>query len=214
MEIAAWIQAVASVAMIAVTAFLIGVTSHYVRLTHNLVKSQVDPVMDFELSRDGQEIVIQNGGAFQVLDVSVNPDTVIFAGPPLNKAVARITSGRKILGEKQHGWWHLERLDPGEIRSHSISDVIEQAMRLTAMVERPQRREEHDSSPREEKRELYPFLIFHLVYHRDFDHKRYSMRKTAQVITGAGGGSPSAVDPENWSLSYFQELVRKLHEVL
>ncbi len=212
MENAAWIQAYAAVVMALVTIALVAVTACYVRLTHKLVKAQVDPVVDLGMSRDGQSLVIHNSGAFQVLEISVNPDIVIFAGPPMSVPLTRLRRGQRILGEEHHDWWHLDRLEPGEIQAHSISDVIKQALRLTMETEKTQRKGQPDSSPSEEKTEFYPFLSFNLVYHRDFDHKRYSMRKIAHVITSVDGRLSSAVDTEDGS--FVQRLFPNFYETI
>ena len=89
--------------------------------------------------------------------------------------------------------------------------MIEQALGLTKTTEN-HREGQPVSSPSEEKTELYPFLKFNLVYHRDFDHKRYSMRKIAYVITSVDGSRSSAVDTEDWG--FIQRLFPKFYETI
>lgn len=190
------------------------ITAYYARVTHYILKSQIEPVVDFELTfgEKGDAIAIGNGGAYQVLDVSVNADAVTFVGPPVNKLGARLTSGRRIPGRKPQDWWYLDKLRVEEVQTRPIADLAENALRMSDMMESTRERGEISGLSPSDKPQIFTFLVLRLTFHRDFDHKRYTLQKTAYVARETGTGKPMAHDAEVVRVPFFQEMLQKLRQ--
>lgn len=108
---ATWVQAMSTV-------ILVAITGYYACVNQGLLKTQVEPVVDFELSQDGTQVVIGNNGPYRVVDVRVQPETATFLGPPLNQPVMRVITGPVVPGSKPAGGGILEHLIP--MRSRNI----------------------------------------------------------------------------------------------
>lgn len=212
METAAWVQAGAAVVMALVTIALAALTACYVRLTHNLVKTQVDPVVDLGINRDGQDLVIHNSGAFQVLDILVDKISVSFLGPPWNKPVSKVRPGPKIPGADPKAWWYLTKLSPGGVKSHPIGDVVDEANRLTTSMESAKARGHIRHVSPTDKVQLFTFVVFHLTFHRDFDRKRYTSQKVIHISTDSNTGKPLVTDAEYFGRTLWGEMVEQLSE--
>jgi hypothetical protein len=206
MVIAACVQAASALV-------LVGITAYYASVTHNLLKSQVNPLVDFEVPAGTAEVVISNSGAYQVLDVSVNADSVSFLGPPWNKPAMRVTRGRRIPGRTPGDWWRLEKLDPGEVQKRSISDVVDNALSGTDWMEKARKEGHLSGIPVHDKAQFFTFLVFRLTFHRDFDHKRHAMQRMVYVGRDVTG-KPHAWDVEDFAMPLLQDVVRKLREEL
>ncbi len=212
METAAWIQASAAVVMMIATVVLARITWNYVNLTKQLVRSQVEPVVDFGINRDGEEIVVANIGAYQILDISVDRDTVCFLGPPWNKPIAKVRTGPKTPGRGPQAWWYLASLSPGEVKNHPIGEVVNDANNLLTTIEKQKAQGQiRDISPTDNV-QLFTFVVFRLVFHRDFDRRRYTSQKVIYVVRDSSTGKPFAMDAEYHGPIMGGEMLQQLRE--
>jgi len=63
------------------TIVLAGLTFYYVRLTHNLLKIQVEPRVEVSIAPETRELILRNCGAYPVWDVSVEYNVRALPGP-------------------------------------------------------------------------------------------------------------------------------------
>jgi hypothetical protein len=209
MDTVTWVQASAAVIMAIATLALVTITGYYAYLTHRLVKSQVDPVVEFEFDMSSNELAIGNSGPYLVLDVSVNADSTTFVGPPYNKPGITLRSGHRIPGRKPTDWWAVDKIGPGEIQRKPIGDVIENALRGTDMMEQAGKRGElREVSPKENV-QFFTFVQFRLTFHRDFDRKRYAMQKLLWVGRDASG-NPHVWDAELLRTPLMEEMLGRV----
>lgn len=213
MNAATWVQAIASVILVIVTGVLVAISAYYANLTHKLVKSQVEPRVEFEFDMSTNELAIGNSGPYPVLDVSLNADSMTFIGPPYNRPGITLRGGRRIPGRKPADWWAVDKIAAGEIQRKPIGDVIENALRGTDMMEQARKRGElREVSPKEDV-QLFTFVIFRLTFHRDFDRKRYTMEKPLWVGRDASG-NPHVWDTELLGRAWMGEMLERVRAAM
>ena len=76
LELSAWLQMVAAFLQAAAAIIIVFVTFYCARITHKLLKVQIDPVIEFEVSDD--QISILNKGIHPVVDLLLNTKTTFF----------------------------------------------------------------------------------------------------------------------------------------
>ena len=187
---ASWAQAIAGLLVVIVT---LG----YVYLTHNLLKSQVEPQVDFELrSMSPGEVALGNNGPYRVVDVTVDADAMTFLGPPLSRPGMSISSGPRVPGVNASHWWRLPALAPGEVKTHDLTEVAMNALKLADSMEQSKRGGNlRDVSPKV-RMQVLTFVVLKLTFHRDVDHRRYTIRKTLYVAKASNTGEPIVWDAE------------------
>jgi hypothetical protein len=186
---AAWIQAGAAVVALIITGYLAYITSQYTRdtaryveLTEKLVQMQIEPKLDvYFLSTEEQpQLFISNPGVTSMLDVNANYDQFFFAGGNMTTSIPSGRSGKT--GLESSYWWHIDKLEPGQIVFKSFADLATKAAKNM-----PTRQ----NGPFE-----YAVISFHVTYHRGVDRKRDTARTHVMVMPGSETGKPTVVGEE------------------
>ena len=151
------------------------------------MKVQVSPEVRLEVLHTG-EIVLGNEGTDQVVNLSVTVDSITLAGPPVNKVVFELRNAPPFLGEKSTLWWHLDRLEAGEVKKRSMTDIIENVFKARQL-----------NTQAQSKRlpQLHTLFHIYLTYHRVVDLKRYVQTKTVVAEPDSNTGKPIVFDNES-----------------
>jgi len=179
------------------TFVLVFITGCYVYLTYRLVKNQIEPDVAFDLGTERTTVAIENSGVDRVVDVRIEPEATTFLGPPLNQPVVRQRLGMPMVpGSRNPGWWDLPVLDPGEAKSHPTSDAVEQALKSEDSVDAAKKAGKLLGIPRDSKAQVLTLISFHVTYHRDVDHRRYTVTRVFYLQRDPKTGKPSLWDAE------------------
>lgn len=186
-----WLQkinivAVAQIASALATVFIAIITCQNVSLTQNLLKSQVEPLVDFHIIPHERELIIGNGGAHAILNVSVNHSFSVVQGPsPYKRILWTGQTGRSI---KAKPWWERKEINPNQEEKVSFVDVVNEAVQSAKLTERDLKsfkgKEELYEVPLED--EIYFIISFTLNYDRDFDHRRFTKHRTVFLFDQEG----------------------------
>jgi hypothetical protein len=91
-----------------------------------------------------------------------------------------IRSGRSgKTGLESRYWWHIDKLEPGQIVSKSFADLATEAAK--------------NMSTRQKGPFEYTVISFHVTYHRGVDRKRDTARTHVMVMPGSETGKPTVV---------------------
>jgi hypothetical protein len=205
---AAWVQAGAAVVALLITGYLAYITSQYTRdtaryveLTEKLVQMQIEPKLDvyFSLSTDEQpQLFIRNPGVTSMLGVDTNYDQFFFTGGEMTISI-RSGRGEKV-GFEPRDWWHIDKLEPGQIVSKSFADVAIEAAKGAKY-----------SSPYPEGPPKYAVIGFHVTYHRGVDRKRVTTHTYVVVRPGSETEKPTVVGdeflrPMTWLIDFLRSV--------
>ena len=121
-QLIAW----STVAVALATIVLAVLTGLYLKATNRLVRLQREPNLHIGLPNmfnEGQEIVIQNGGADSIINIAVYPRHFIFADP--NEAPI-MSQGRppEMPGGDRSAWWFIPKLGPDEMQKKSLAEEL------------------------------------------------------------------------------------------
>jgi hypothetical protein len=72
-----WLGAVSAVS----TGALVVFTAYHVRLSHNLLKIQVEPLVELSIDPETADLVLKNAGAYRVSDISSEYNVRALPGP-------------------------------------------------------------------------------------------------------------------------------------
>ena len=91
------------------------------------LQAQAEPEISLEIEGpwDGYKLAVSNEGAFWVVDISIYYDTLLFWGPPWHQDSRGIY---RLPGSRSPGWWHIEKLGPGEVQTHAMEDATHEAL--------------------------------------------------------------------------------------
>src|SRR5437867_1650489 len=107
------------------TVLLTIITWKYVKLTHALVRLQIEPNLECGLKdqyTDKPQLVIHNAGAETVIDLHIDHRCYIFRDLTSHPILAQGGQSSVVQRHEEHSWWDIERLGPDEMRSKSVSD--------------------------------------------------------------------------------------------
>jgi hypothetical protein len=194
-----WIQAVA-------TLVLVFITAYYAYLTHNLLKIQVESELSLEIETtpSGAAFFIRNDGTYPVVRISIDPEIMVYLGPPRNQKIFQLKGG--------HGsQWRIPLLKPGEIQSWPINELGEVSLKHTKMLETSKASGKLGSISPKEQIQFWPVIIFRMTAHREVDLKPYRKVKIAVVFSDSNTGKPIVQSTDYVaSVSYLQEFLKQL----
>src|SRR5205823_9369871 len=177
-------------------------------LTDKIMRGQVEPLIAFEFDMSDRALAVGNDGIYPLTNLSVIPDTVIFAGPPRNTPLNSLRSGRPVPGRQRTDWWHIANLVPQSFQTRTISDLVDNAGAMIRMSEQARAKNELRGIPAADRTQIYAILIFRLTYHREVDNRRYRAAKKVAIFMD-DTGNPSVWDTELVS-SFVEDAISKL----
>lgn len=148
---AEWLEAVSAVS----TVVLAVLTAYYARLTHNLLKIQVEPRVEFSVDQETPQLVLKNWGAYPVWDVSIECNTRALPGPV------------ECYGETAN-LQLIKKLRAGESHKIPIEDVGVTAVRMLKQVEQSLSTGDTPAQA---------WVRFSLSWQRDFDRRVFQAVK-------------------------------------
>jgi hypothetical protein len=151
-----WLQAISTGSTVA----LAGLTVYYVRLTHNLLKIQVEPQVEFSIAPETLELVLRNYGAYTVWNVSTEYNIRVLPGPvELYGRSADLPLVKKLSAGKQH--------------KIPIEQVAADAIQMRKQVEKTVSSGDHLAGP---------YVRFSLSWQRDFDRRVFKAVRLLMVV--------------------------------
>jgi hypothetical protein len=150
------------------TIVLAGLTFYYVRLTHNLLKIQVEPRVEVSIAPETRELILRNCGAYPVWDVSVEYNVRALPGP-----VERYGKTAKLP--------LIAKLRAGKLHKIPVDDAGVSAVEMLKQVE--QTRSSNDMPAQ-------TWVLFSLSWQRDFDRRVFQTVQLFEVVEDAKTGRP------------------------
>lgn len=167
MEMAAWVQAITAIVLVAVT-------SWYAYLTHRLLQAQVEPSIDLWISRTGLAAKVYNTGTQDAVDVRIDVEVVVHEHG--NWAGGAIPAPWEPGADRPNAW---KRLPPGAVGEIDLTVDAQKAVALAGMSSRTQR----PGAPVQRK----AALLLHVVFHRPVDRRRFHFTRTALPVFDKDG---------------------------
>ena|ERR1700687_2161479 len=160
---------------------LVAITIRYVRLTHELVQLQIEPQVELRIDTNLLELKVRNAGTYPVRDLEIESDFAVIGK-------TKQVGARKWNPE----FWRLKKLAPGQHESHSIGDVVTEAVEMARTF---QNLVQQDQTLSDVDRRFRTILRFNLTYCREVDRRRYNKAVQVLVVRDPVSDSPVLIDP-------------------
>jgi len=164
-----WLQVISTGS----TVVLAGLTFYYVRLTHNLLKVQVKPQVEFSIDPETLELVLGNWGAYAVWNVSAKYDIRVLPGSvELYGKSAHLPLVKKLSAGKQH------KIPIEKVAADAIQ-MRKQAEQTLSSGDRP----------------AEALVRFSLSWQRDFDRRVFKTVRRFELVENAKTDRPDFRPP-------------------
>ena len=179
-------------AYVVLTAGLLGVATCQSVIAQRALQAQVEPQVSLEIEGLGgpsQLLSVSNEGAFPVVEISIYYDTLLFWGPPWHQDTRGIY---RLPQSRSPGWWHIEKLGPGEVQTHSMDDPTREALDFAKQMN------SHKSAgklPDVPTSAIFsPQLLHHMKFYREADRKVFR-KELAVFVVRNDEGKPYILPP-------------------
>lgn len=188
-----------TVAYVVLTAGLLYVAYNQTQIAQLSLQVQAEPQVSLEIEGllGNPQLSVSNNGAYPVVDISIYYDVVLFWGPPWHQDARGIT---RLPGSRSPGWWHIEKLGPGEVQTHSMEDPAREALDHTKQTERNWSRGALPDIPSSAKISFVPQLLHHMKFYREADRRAFQ-KELAVFVVLDDAGKPFILPPSQ--LPYF-----------
>lgn len=137
------------------------------QLQQSMLQIQTDPSIDFWLihaavGMNQIDLFIQNRGAYPIEDVMVEKEEVWVSSPPYELLLPKLQSSSPLTRSFVRTF---PSLAPNTSETIRINPALLQAMEMARADQ-----------------QVYAFVCFRLIYHRNFDHARYAKRQGILVF--------------------------------
>ena len=176
-----------TVASTVITAGLLCVAAYQTRIAQLSFQAQAEPQVNIEIEGLGErfQLAVRNDGAFPVVDISIDYDTLLFWGPPWHQDTR---------GMDNLPLWNIAKLGPGEVQTHSIEASAREALDYTKQMESNKLAGRFPDIPASADVIFSPQLRHRMKFYREADRKAFQKELAVFVVRDVTG-KPSILLP-------------------